>query len=186
MEAREIVSSFLLPRSPFSLRSQSVDCLARQPSWDRLPGYPLCLLARKGGDGRRSQRKSNNREISFHRATIPTPIGQTRFLLLIKLTRATVVAAWLRKLSVFPRLARQITTKKLAFHHPTELLEGLKSGLDRLRLHPSSCSIMSFAITSLSPKSRGVNHVSCKVSLKRLYAYFEKSDILKSTNLKKR
>jgi len=88
-EAREIVSSS--PPPPVALFSQIVvrglfnQAILLGPSC--LSGRLLYLLARKDGDGRRSQRKSNNREISFRQATISTPIGQTRFLLLIKLTR---------------------------------------------------------------------------------------------------
>lgn len=47
--------------------------------------HVLSALPRRGGGS--PEWKSNNREISFRRATISTPIGQTRFLLVIKLPR---------------------------------------------------------------------------------------------------
>lgn len=86
-EAREIVSSpgpqTPAPQPPSRFSDRTVDCSANPPT----PVCPFCRPPFEGDAAATpspSQWKSNNRETSFRKATISTPIEQTRFLLVIK------------------------------------------------------------------------------------------------------
>lgn len=109
-----------------------MDCLARQSPPGTGPLDPLPALFtggrregegrggewRKRRGGRRSQRKSNNREISFRRATISTtPIGQTRFLLVIKLTSRRRVAP--RRATLLSQAVRLSASGTLNYYEET-------------------------------------------------------------------
>ena len=74
------------PRNHPVLGSYRLDCLANLP----MPGRSSPLSTSPSERERRPANprhwKSNNRETSFRKATISTPIEQTRFLLVIKLS----------------------------------------------------------------------------------------------------
>lgn len=169
-EAREIVSchparlssplsplppSFTFLRSPFSLGSQSVDCLARQPTRDTIPAMPGRFL---GPHPSLYKTRGNLIIVRFRfvarERRISTPVEQTRFLSLIKLSRAataaaqpTTAVAWL---SQAVRLACHITSKKLGAIRPS----CFESGLDRLRPHPTGTHnvVCDYVVVSLNPE----------------------------------